>query len=115
MTIMKALFARNARRVQDREDLRRRVREALPEMVRILVEEFGARKVVLFGSMLRGFDDDHPDVDLLVEGLSPERRAEVVGRLWLLAPVPVDLVRAESARVAVVRRALEEGEVLHGA
>ncbi len=111
---MKELLARNARRIGELEALRERAREALPEMVRVLVHEFGARKVVLFGSTLRGFDTDRPDIDLLVEGLPATRLAEARGRLWLIAPLPVDLVPVETGRAEVVRRALEEGEVLHG-
>jgi len=110
---MEAILARSARRVREWEALRERARAALPGLVDVLVREFGARRVVLFGSMVRGFGSDEPDIDLLVEGLSPAGLAAASGRLTLLAPLPVDLVPAETGRPEVVRRALEEGDVLH--
>lgn len=88
-------------------------RAALPALVALLVRDFGVRRVVLFGSIRRGDPSDAPDIDLLVEGLDPARHDEALGRLFLAAPLPVDLVSVEHGRPAVVQRALVEGEVLY--
>jgi predicted nucleotidyltransferase len=88
-------------------------RAALPALVGLLVQDYGVRRVVLFGSILRGDPSDAPDIDLLVEGLDPARHDEALGRLLLAAPLPVDLVSVEHGRPTVVQRALLEGEVLY--
>jgi uncharacterized protein len=110
---MKALLARTQRRLEEYEALRRRVHDGLPALVDVLVREFGAREVVVFGSTVTGFASDEPDLDLLVAGIPRERFAEALGRLFLLAPLPIDLVPAEWGRPEIVARAREEGVVLH--
>ncbi|MCC6623761.1 MAG: nucleotidyltransferase domain-containing protein [Deltaproteobacteria bacterium] len=98
-----------------REDLRQRALAAMPALVDLLVRDFGAKRVILFGSLVRGAMSDHPDIDLLVEGIDPVAVGRAAGRLFLLAPLPVDLVPRETGRPEIVARALEEGIVLHDA
>jgi predicted nucleotidyltransferase len=112
---MRALLARARQEQAEWDSLRRKVRAALPGLVQVLVQEFGARRITLFGSLLCSMPSPRPDIDLLVEGLTAARRAEALGRLFLLAPLPVDLVPREDARAEIVERALEQGEVLHAA
>lgn len=112
---MRKLLAQAQQRQEEWDSLRRKVREALPGLVKVLVEDYGARRVTLFGSLLGTAPSESPDIDLLVEGLAPDRRAEARGRLFLLAPLPVDLVPLEVARPEIVTRALEDGETLHAA
>lgn len=109
------LVERLRRESAARDALVARVRAALPDMVRVLVDRYGVRRVVLFGSVRTGRLSADPDVDLLVEGLAAAERGEAAGELFALSPLPVDLVRMEAARPEIVARALEEGEVLHGA
>jgi len=102
-------------RCEDRASLAAQARAALPELVAILVQEYGARRVVLFGSLLGPAFCETSDIDLLVEGLPAQRYGEALGRLFAVAPVAVDLIPLETGRPAVVARALAEGEVLHAA
>jgi uncharacterized protein len=80
-----------------------RERERLLSLVRqvavFLKSRFGAKKVVLFGSMAHEawFDSDS-DIDLAVEGIKPED----YWRAWeaaeaLIADRPIDLIDVESA------------------
>jgi predicted nucleotidyltransferase len=110
---MEALLARTRREQAEWESLRSKVREALPGLVAVLVREYGVRRVTLFGSLLHSTPSERPDIDLLVEGLDGGRRAEALGRLFLLAPLPVDLVPREMGRREIVQRALDEGEILY--
>lgn len=91
------------------------VRGHVDEAARLLVERFGATRVVLFGSLVRGTAGPGSDVDLLVEGLPAATffdAAAAVDRV--LGDVLVDLVPAEFARPEVLERARAEGEVLRG-
>jgi len=112
---MEALLDRARREQAEWESLRSKVREALPGLVAVLVREYGVRRVTLFGSLLRSTPSQRPDIDLLVEGLDASRRAEALGRLFLLAPLPVDLVPREIGRPEIVQRAIEDGEILYAA
>ena len=84
--------------------LRRRVRETAA----VLKTRFGARRVVLFGSLVHGgWFGPHSDVDLAIEGLT----AKAFWDAWRTAEEAigeraVDLVEIENAREPV-RRAIE--------
>ncbi len=99
------------RREADRLDAVRRLAErawaVAREAARILKEEYGARQVILFGSLARGTFGLRSDVDLAVEGLSGRAFYRAVGRLQALdSSLSVDLVDVEEASPAL-RRAIE--------
>lgn len=92
----------------------RRAREVLPELVRLLVDRYGVRRVVLVGSLVRGTFHLRSDIDLLVEGLGFAEALTAWSEAAELVGLPVDLIRAE-ALPAESRRYLERwGQVLHG-
>jgi uncharacterized protein len=82
---------------------------------RRLVEECGARRVWLFGSLAWGQAHAASDVDLLVEGLPAEAWSEACRLVEMEVAAPVDLVRVEEAAPELVARVQREGELLHGA
>ena len=65
------------------------------ERVRKLVEEFGYKNPLVYGSTARGEDGEQSDLDILVEpakdGLTIFDRLELQGRLEILLKVPVDV------------------------
>lgn len=89
---------------REREQLLDRIRKAAAE----LKARFGARRVVLFGSLAHAaWFIPNSDVDLAVEGLASEDYWDA----WRLAEEvigdrPVDLVELETARESL-RRAIE--------
>lgn len=99
-----------------REDARqvpraRRGRELAAELARRCVAH-GARRVVLFGSLVTG-DFGRIDIDLAVEGLPSDVYVELLGQLLLDAPgFSVDLVRVETAPPSLAERIASEGQVL---
>ena len=83
----------------------------------VLVQEFGCTKAYLFGSLTgKGSAPfgPHSDVDLAVEGLSPERyfRALVALENVFAAGARFDLVRLEDAVPSLAERIRASGEVL---
>jgi len=87
--------------------------------------EFGAERVILFGSYARGAVTDDSDVDLLViipfEGRSVDKSVEI--RMKLRPQFPVDLLVRTPEKVreriemgdGFMREILEEGKVLYEA
>src|SRR5438874_2114145 len=90
------------------------VRARLPEVVRLLVEEFHVRRVVLFGSLRRGELYRGSDLDLAIEGLDPADYWRALDRVTVAAGISVDLVPIDEARPSVRARIDEDGEPLHG-
>jgi predicted nucleotidyltransferase len=87
--------------------------------------EFGAERVILFGSYARGVVTEDSDVDLLVigpfEGRSVDKSVEI--RMKLRPGFPIDLLVRTSEKVSrriqmsddFMREILEEGKVLYEA
>lgn len=97
-----------AARVQREARLRAWAREVAPALLAA-----GARRVILFGSVVDAVTTESSDLDLAVEGLPPER-LEVARRAVeavLAGRVAFDLVRREDVGHAV-EHAIACGEVL---
>lgn len=91
------------------------VRASLSAAARVLVAEFGATEVVVFGSFAPGGTPGlHSDVDLLVANLDGMAILRATTALSKLTGRDVDLVPVERARPEVVDAARRTGTVLHG-
>lgn len=86
------------------------VAEALPEVVRRIIQALQPEKIVLFGSYADGTPTSDSDVDLLVvmETAAPSvERYLAVSRLLRPRPFPVDIL---VKRPDEIRSALEAGD-----
>lgn len=90
------------------------LRAKLPELVRILVEDFGATGVVLIGSLARNELTPRSDIDLVAAGVPPARLFKAGAALDRASGIHVDLVPWESATADMRAAVAAEGEVLHG-
>lgn len=102
------LDARRAARAGHLQAHRAALEEALGIAVQVL-SGLGARRVVLFGSLLRQDLHEQSDLDLAVEGLSPRLLVEALAQIWLRTSVGVDLVALESAPPSLRERVRAEG------
>ena len=99
--------------------------DRIEEFGRRIGREFGAERVIVFGSYARGAVTDDSDVDLLViipfEGRSVDKSVEI--RMKLRPQFPVDLLVRTPEKVrermemgdGFMREILEEGKVLYEA
>jgi len=81
---------------------------------KLLKQNFNAKRVVLFGSML-SVDQVHErsDVDLVVWGLDPRDYYQAVGQLQALErAMSVDLIEAESASPRLLKDIEVTGRIL---
>ena len=90
-----------------------RAREVARQMAALLAHEPGVRRVWLFGSLAGGLVHERSDIDLAVEGLSPEREAATTRRLEAMTDLPLDLVRLEDVLEPMRERILTDGELLY--
>jgi len=83
---------------------------------RVLAEQYGVRKVYLFGSAAgHGTFHKHSDIDLAVEGLPEQQYLKALVALWDIIPphISLDLVSLESARPEIAELILSEGILLY--
>ena len=89
------------KREQARQDCLRQLQsrgiETAKHAARILRQEFGVRRVVLFGSMLQPKIHEDSDIDLAVWNLSKSDYFQAVGKLQGLSEFEIDLIEAENA------------------
>jgi len=106
------LLRRARARQRAREERARELRTQVRSAAERLVNELGAERVVLFGSVARGALHDRSDVDVAVAGLSPAQETAAWDLLASTVGAPVDLVVLESAPESLRRRIESDGEVL---
>ena len=107
--------ARLARQACERQREVQRLREVAQACARCLVQDFGASKVYLFGSLLdEELAHDRSDIDLAVEGLEGRLYFKALRDVCGLLPagVELDLVRLERAWPGLVERVRTEGVLL---
>jgi predicted nucleotidyltransferase len=117
-TYVEAWRKRLAREESERRMRAKQLRELAQACARRLVQDFSARKVYLFGSLLReDIVHSRSDIDLAVEGLESARYFEALSALWKLLPagVELDLVPLEEAKSGLAERVRAEGELLGAA
>lgn len=78
-----------------------------------LSKEFGAEKVLLFGSCLEDVESAQ-DIDIAVKGVKPEKFFEMYGRILGEVDSEVDLIPLEDTREHFAKRILEKGRLIYG-
>jgi predicted nucleotidyltransferase len=108
------------RRLEEEEEAKIRLREeavgSARRIARVLVEDFGARRVCLLGSVLSPEEfTKWSDIDMVVFGLSPDLYFKALARAWRLLPrgMELDLIPYEDADAFLKERVLKEGMLLY--
>lgn len=95
------------------QELARRARADLHAVVELLVRKFGATRVILFGSLVRGRFSPQSDIDLAVEGIEKARFFEALAEVNSMSQAWIDLKPLESLEPHFRRRVIERGECLY--
>ena len=108
------------RRIEEDETARIRLREEAEEssrrIARVLVEDFGASRVCMVGSVISPEEfTEWSDIDLVVFDLSPDRYFKALASAWRLLPkgMELDLIPYEDADEFLKDRVLKEGVFLY--
>ena len=112
---VEAWRTRLARQEAERWAWGQQLREVARACAHRLVQDFGARAVYLFGSLLdEELVHERSDIDLAVEGLEGKLYFKALSRVWELLPagVELDLVPLEQARLGLAERVKAEGVLL---
>ena len=101
------------RETAQRRELALKARIEAGRMAQMLVREFGASRVYLFGSLVRE-DRFHEcsDVDLAVEGIAPERFFKAWATVGSCSDVLIELVDLDEVGESMRKLILKYGELL---
>ena len=108
MILKEAIEKRQAR---ETESIRRDAKDKAKKIAPMLKEKYGAKRVILFGSIVKGsYLHKRTDIDLLVEGIKSNDFLRAGADAWTISsPFDVDIVPVERADQYLLSRALEEG------
>lgn len=101
---------------EERLSLFHKARTAAQRIAHILVEEFGAKRVYLYGSLLDiKIFTLHSDIDIVVEGLEAKKYFKAINRCWSLLPkgMNLDLIPLEDAEDELKKGLAEKGVLLY--
>lgn len=113
--------ARTARLMRERSALRRAQREQHAEQVRATVAAAvrpllpAQARAWLIGSLASGTFGVGSDVDLVLDGVAPDRATEIEVAAARASGAPVDVLRLDDLPESFRRRVQAEGIALHAA
>ena len=92
------------------------LRKAAERCVQVLKDKYEVKRVFLIGSLVEGVVHERSDIDLVVEGLSPDLYMKALTELWDLLPagVELNLIPYEDAFESLKEKAINEGELIYG-
>ena len=102
---------RAERLLAERDERRTRLRGQAIVAARLL-QQLGATRVWIFGSLDRPWFHAGSDVDLAVEGIDPRRLTEAWRRVEEIIEAPVDLVSMEDVDERLRQRILQTGTLV---
>jgi len=78
---------------------------------KLLVSKYKVKKVLLIGSLVKGYFHDRSDIDMVVEGLAPEYYIKALTELYDFLPhgVELNLIPFEDAFDSLKKKSLKEG------
>lgn len=81
----------------------------------ILKDKYGAKRVFLIGSLVKGHLHERSDIDLVVEGLLPKLYIKALTELYDLLPpeIELNLIPFEDAFESLREKTLKEGKILY--
>jgi len=108
MILKEEIEKRQAKQI---ESLRSYAMKKAKEAAILLKEKYGAKRVILFGSLCRkGYLHERSDLDLLVEGVKTADILRAGFEAWMVAePFDVDIIPIEIAEEKIIKIAFEEG------
>ncbi|MFB6275038.1 MAG: nucleotidyltransferase family protein [Halothece sp.] len=99
-------------KVRDREAADK-ARSLLPPLIDILVNQFQANKIILFGSLAKGKFTQTSDLDLAVAGIPHRDYFKAFADLNFLSEFEVDLKPLEELDSHFYERVMETGQVIY--
>lgn len=84
------------------------------ELVKIvgISKEFGAKKVLLFGSCIEDIESAH-DIDIAVSGIKPKDFFKYYGKVSMALKDEVDIVDLDDLREHIYKRILSKGKIIY--
>ncbi len=97
-------------------DRREELRRVAIHCIEVLKDKYKVTRVYIIGSLVKGYVHKRSDIDLVVEGLSPDLYMSALTELWDILPndIELNLIPFEDAFESLKQKAMREGELMYG-
>jgi len=92
--------------------MKKKVLEEALKKIASISKEFGAKKVILFGSCLEDVESAQ-DIDIAVSGIKPREFFKYYGKVSMALDGEVDIVDLDDIREHLHKRVLSKGQVVY--
>ncbi len=92
--------------------MKKKVFETELKRIVSISKEFGAKKLLLFGSCLEEIESAQ-DIDIAVSGVKPREFFKYYGKVSMAVDDEVDIVDLDDVREHLYKRILSKGKVLY--
>lgn len=92
--------------------MKKEVFETELEKIIAISKEFGAEKVLLFGSCLEDIESAQ-DIDIAVSGIKPREFFKYYGKVSMTVDDEVDIIDLDDIREHLYKRILSKGRVIY--
>jgi predicted nucleotidyltransferase len=104
---------RQSKQQLQNQQLAQKARQDLEKIIDLLVTEFKVKKIILFGSLVKGNFSAESDIDLAVEGIPKSDYFSVLARINSMSERWIDLKPLEALEPHFLKRVLQTGECLY--
>ena len=95
------------------QKLAQQAKDSLEPIINYLTQNFKIKKIILFGSLVKGNFSETSDIDLAVEGIPPQDYFAVLAKINGMSDRLIDLKPIESLDPHFLKRVLETGDCLY--
>jgi predicted nucleotidyltransferase len=95
------------------QNLAQKAKENLVPIINYLIQTFKIKRIILFGSLVKGNFCETSDIDLAVEGIPSEAYFPTLAKINTMSDRWIDLKPIESLDPHFLKRVLETGECLY--
>jgi predicted nucleotidyltransferase len=107
-------WLKKRKKIQEKNQTKaRQVRNNLEPIIKLLVDEFGATKIILFGSLLTNKFHQESDIDLAVEGIQSRDYFRALAKVNDLGECPIDLKPMEDLDPYFLGKVLQKGQCIY--
>ncbi|WP_124977414.1 nucleotidyltransferase family protein [Aphanothece sacrum] len=95
------------------QKIAQKARENLVPIIDYLIQNFKIKRIILFGSLVKGNFCESSDIDLAVEGIPSAQYFQVLAKVNFMSDRAIDLKPLESLDTHFLNRVLQTGECLY--
>jgi len=92
--------------------MKKKILEQALKKIASISKEFGAKRVLLFGSCLEDIESAR-DIDIAVSGIEPREFFKYYGKVSMAVENEVDIIDLDDVREHLYKRVLSKGRVVY--